>query len=255
VRVEEGAAQRMTDVIAEALGTTLPSASTVVPFIYPMRLVAHAAAEMKSHFDRSDGRMVIHEAQSIKAVPTLRVGEELTLAGEFEVASNGASLAVNAKGSGNETVVETEARVRFSTAATELGRGSVSGARLVEKTALPPILSKPLAAHLVDAYAEASGDTNPIHTDIRLTASLGLPERVVHGMLLVGLAEPAMAAAGFGRLTELRTRFLAPVFVGERVFVTVADMPGTGAGGRRARVIVQRHEGGIACVSDAVSAG
>jgi acyl dehydratase len=120
---------------------------------------------------------------------------------------------------------------------------------------LPPILSKPLAGFLVAAYAEASGDTNPIHTDLRLAVSLGLPERVVHGMLLVGLAEPVLAAAGFGRLMELRTRFLAPVFVGERVTVALSATPGTASFARRVRVVVMRQEGGIACVSDAVVTG
>jgi acyl dehydratase len=254
-RVDEDAAWLMANITAEVLGTSLPSAPTIVPFIYPMRLVAHAAAEIKGHLRRSGGLIAVHESQSIKAVRALRVGEELMLAGEFEVAGDAASLALNAKDSGHETVVETVSRLRFSTAVALLGRGSIVGARLAENATLPPILSKPLTDCLVAAYAEASGDANPIHTDLRLTTSLGLPERVVHGMLVVGLAEPAMAATGFGRLMELRIRFLAPVFVGERVSVTVADMPVTASCVRRVRVVVKRHEGGVACVSDAVVAG
>ncbi|MFU0507330.1 MaoC family dehydratase [Pseudaminobacter sp. NGMCC 1.201702] len=245
----------MADLVAEALGTTLPSTHPAVPFIYPMRLVAQAASdELLRHIGMAGDPIAVHEAQLIKATHRLSAGEELTLTGELDAANGSANIALTAKGAQDELAVESLTRLRFSTAAALLGSGS-AGARLVENPAISPITSQPLADFLVAAYAEASGDINPIHTDIRLATSLGLPERVVHGMLLVGLAEPALASAGLGRPTELRTRFLAPVFVGERVTVVVSEPSIAASPVRKIRIVVMRQEGRIACVSDAVMTG
>jgi len=49
----------------------------------------------------------------------------------------------------------------------------------------------------IDAYAEASGDHNPIHRDEEFARSVGLPGVIAHGMLQMGiLATVASEAAG-----------------------------------------------------------
>ena len=37
------------------------------------------------------------------------------------------------------------------------------------------------AEGVTDRYAQASGDTNPIHTDEAFARSVGLPGRILHG--------------------------------------------------------------------------
>ena len=44
------------------------------------------------------------------------------------------------------------------------------------------------AKEQIAAYAEASGDHNPIHLDDEFARSVGLPGVIVHGMLQMGIA-------------------------------------------------------------------
>ncbi len=61
----------------------------------------------------------------------------------------------------------------------------------------------------IAAYAEASGDHNPIHLDDDFARKVGLPGVIAHGMLQMGLmARVAAEAAGGGtRLRRLSCRF------------------------------------------------
>jgi acyl dehydratase len=52
----------------------------------------------------------------------------------------------------------------------------------------------PFDAATVAAYARASGDDNPLHTDASIAAAAGLPAPPVHGMRLMAAIEPALAA-------------------------------------------------------------
>jgi len=61
----------------------------------------------------------------------------------------------------------------------------------------------------IAAYAEASGDTNPIHLDEDFARSVGLPGVIAHGMLQMGLL--ARVAGEPGRLRRLTCRFAGMV--------------------------------------------
>jgi acyl dehydratase len=64
------------------------------------------------------------------------------------------------------------------------------------------------------AYAEASGDPNPIHQDEDVARSVGLPGVIAHGMLTLGLAGRAVAAWTQGaEVVELGCKFTNPVVV------------------------------------------
>lgn len=67
------------------------------------------------------------------------------------------------------------------------------------------------------AYAEASGDDNPIHQDAQFARSAGLPDVIAHGMLTMGRVGSffTTACAGQGRIVEFSARFAAPVVVPE----------------------------------------
>lgn len=64
------------------------------------------------------------------------------------------------------------------------------------------------------AYAEASGDHNPIHSDDAVAAAVGLPGVIAHGMLTMGLAASA-AQTWFpeGEVVDFGTKFTSPVVV------------------------------------------
>lgn len=68
------------------------------------------------------------------------------------------------------------------------------------------------------AYAEASGDHNPIHLDEAAARAAGLPDVIAHGMYTMGLVSRAVlewaAEAGIdASLSEFSARFAKPVVV------------------------------------------
>jgi acyl dehydratase len=70
----------------------------------------------------------------------------------------------------------------------------------------------------IAAYADASGDHNPIHLDDDFARSVGLPGVVAHGMLQMGiLAVVAEEAAGGRPLRRLACRFAGLVEPGDTV--------------------------------------
>jgi acyl dehydratase len=81
----------------------------------------------------------------------------------------------------------------------------------------------------IAAYAEASGDHNPIHLDDDFARSVGLPGVIAHGMLQMGIAATvaAEAAGSPERLRRLSVRFAGMVVPGDKVTFT-ADEAGEG---------------------------
>ena len=71
----------------------------------------------------------------------------------------------------------------------------------------------------IAAYAEASGDHNPIHLDATFARAVGLPGIIAHGMLQMGILScvAAEAAGGPERLRRLYCRFAGMVEPGDAV--------------------------------------
>lgn len=64
------------------------------------------------------------------------------------------------------------------------------------------------------AYAEASGDHNPIHQDEEVARSVGLPGVIAHGMYTMALAARAVGDWFPGaEVVSLGCKFTAPVVV------------------------------------------
>ncbi|WP_432563100.1 MaoC/PaaZ C-terminal domain-containing protein [Kineococcus sp. SYSU DK003] len=78
------------------------------------------------------------------------------------------------------------------------------------------------------AYAEASGDRNPIHLDEATAKAVGLPDVIAHGMLTMGLAGTVVAdwAGNPGAVVSYGTKFTAPVVVAADT-PAVVDVSGT----------------------------
>lgn len=83
---------------------------------------------------------------------------------------------------------------------------------------LPP-MSRMVTPEDVRAYADASGDQNPLHQDDQVARAAGFPRVIAHGMYTMGtlagwlatwLGDPAMIA-------RMHVQFRAPVFVGEPI--------------------------------------
>lgn len=84
------------------------------------------------------------------------------------------------------------------------------------------------------AYAEASGDHNPIHQDESVARSVGLPGVIAHGMYTMALAARAVETWFPGaELVSLGCKFTNPVVVPAEggVDVEVAGEPKPGEDG------------------------
>ena len=73
----------------------------------------------------------------------------------------------------------------------------------------------PVTRDTLVAYANASGDQNPIHQDESFARSVGLPDVIAHGMWTMGASGTVVAdwAGDAGRVVEFGTRFTKPVVV------------------------------------------
>jgi len=68
---------------------------------------------------------------------------------------------------------------------------------------------------LLKAYADASGDQNPIHQNEDFALSVGLPNVIAHGMLTMALVGKFVTdwAGGSTAVKEFSGRFVKPVIV------------------------------------------
>jgi acyl dehydratase len=71
----------------------------------------------------------------------------------------------------------------------------------------------------VKAYADASGDQNPLHQDDAVARAAGFPGIVAHGMYTMGTLASAIVgwAGSVGSLERMRVQFRAPVFMDETI--------------------------------------
>jgi acyl dehydratase len=99
------------------------------------------------------------------------------------------------------------------------------GARMIEVGMILPEKVFYIDRALLKAYADASGDQNPIHQNEEFALSVGLPNVISHGMLTMALAGKYVTewAGGSANVREFSARFIKPVIIpaGEKVDLTV----------------------------------
>ncbi|AEF54751.1 MaoC family dehydratase [Marinomonas posidonica] len=81
----------------------------------------------------------------------------------------------------------------------------------------------------VHAFAEVTGDTNPVHLDADYAATTSFGQPIAHGMLTAGFISAAIGTQlpGPGCIyLEQTLKFRSPVFIGQEVVtkITVADI-------------------------------
>ena len=101
----------------------------------------------------------------------------------------------------------------------------------------------------VEAFAEATGDTNRLHLDEAFAARSRFGERIAHGVLGSGIISAALARIpGLTIFLSLELSFLAPVELGETVTAVcevVEDL-----GGRKYRLSAELFDESGECVID-----
>ena len=103
--------------------------------------------------------------------------------------------------------------------------------------------AKDLTADDVEAFAEASGDTNRLHLDDDFAADTRFGERIAHGTLVVGVISAALARLP-GTIVYLSqdVSYLGPVPVGTAVTATCEVVEDIGQGRYRLSTAVDTDE-------------
>jgi acyl dehydratase len=89
------------------------------------------------------------------------------------------------------------------------------GARMIEVGTVLEVHTFYLDRAMLKAYADASGDQNPIHQNEAFALSVGLPNVIAHGMLTMALVGKYVTdwAGGSAAVKEFSARFIKPVIV------------------------------------------
>ncbi len=100
------------------------------------------------------------------------------------------------------------------------------GARMIEVGTVLEERTFYLDRAMLKAYADASGDQNPIHQNEEFALSVGLPNVIAHGMLTMALVGKYVTdwAGGSAAVREYSARFVKPVIVpaDQKVDLTVS---------------------------------
>ena len=114
-----------------------------------------------------------------------------------------------------------------------------------------------LGAQDVAAYAEASGDHNPIHLSDAAARAAGLPGAIVHGMLIMGRFEGAIRSwLPQADIKGLQSRFVKPLAVGDGITIggRIARVRPLAGGDTEllVRLTIANGAGAMICVGEAV---
>lgn len=86
-----------------------------------------------------------------------------------------------------------------------------------------PVLKRAVTQDVIDAYAKASGDFNPIHVDPEYSKTGPFGRTIAHGMMTMAFVAQMLNewnAGAFDASGELDIAFIGPVFTGDTVEVS-----------------------------------
>ena len=116
----------------------------------------------------------------------------------------------------------------------------------------------PFLAATVLAYADASADHNPLHTDAALAAKAGLARPPIHGMLIMGCFETFLARWRPGAtIRKLSAKFIRPVLVDESFEISAKVVQAAPGAPAVLRLTVKREattdvEADLVCLGEAL---
>lgn len=201
-----------------------PSRAAAVPpsFLYTIYLSQPGFRERYLAYG-IDAEHAIHASQRFDYLRPIEPGETLTLGSEVKkiLARPGAtnfivSEETRARGADGETVFVSTATFAFRATEAPLEIPQPAPRSYKETSDYPEVHVPPVEQSRLNAFAEASLDTNPIHLDASAAQAQGFPEPVVHGMLVMALMGEAcfrwIPDASIDRFT---IKFVASTPVGE----------------------------------------
>lgn len=86
-----------------------------------------------------------------------------------------------------------------------------------------PAMEWVVSQDVIDRYADATGDHNPIHVDPDYSAKGPFGGTIAHGLMTLAYAAQVLNAwtdGAFDQVGEIEVAFVGPVFVGEQIRIT-----------------------------------
>ena len=84
--------------------------------------------------------------------------------------------------------------------------------------------TKVVTKEMIHAFAEISGDTNPVHLDAEYAAGTVFKQNIAHGILVIGLISKVLGCdmPGYGSIyVSQQVKFLRPVKIDDEITATV----------------------------------
>jgi acyl dehydratase len=98
-------------------------------------------------------------------------------------------------------------------------------------------LARTVTQEQINAYADASGDHNPIHVDPEFARAVGLPGTIAHGLLDMAILTEAVArwAGGYEQVASVACRFSKPlvISVDDTARTATLELEATSSSGER----------------------
>jgi 3-hydroxybutyryl-CoA dehydratase len=234
-RVTEGSVEEY----LRAVGDTLPL-YLELGLTPPIALAAGALGSLLQRLDLPPG--AVHSLQEIEALGPVPFGVDITgtaslspprRRGDLEFITAGFSLSEGTGRqvlSGKSTVLVAPLRFPSSGGPDESGRAvethpdsgfpaSIGKEGTPTSRGLPKLV-KTISQAQLNAYAEASGDFNPVHLDPEFAAKTQFGGVIAHGMLTLAFISEMMAE-GYGRpyleSGTLNVRFKGAAYLGDQV--------------------------------------
>ena len=195
--------------------------SVIFPVVTGLRLMAMATTDPELNVENP--LMIVHGEQEIIHHRQMRPGETLVFKTSLESVEDkgkGATYVVRVSG---ETPDGESVNDQF---ATIFVRGAGSGEeRASGEKSTPPsrgdqvvAFTKHIDEGMPGEYAVASGDRNPIHTDVDVAKAVGLPGVINHGLgtlsIVSGGLVDELAGGDPGRVSRIQVRFTDMVPLG-----------------------------------------
>lgn len=218
-----------------AVGDSLPLYTNhgLVP---PVALAARALGSLLEHLELPPG--AIHSLQDVAAIKPVAVGQAVTARasvgdprrrGGMEFIT--AAVCVTDKAgtdvlSSKSTVLVVDPASQNSSetggdnSSSENSRSKQEHSRSIDASKTLPVVAKTITQNQLNAYAEVSGDRNPLHLDAQFAATTQFGGIIAHGMLTLAFVSEMMASEFQRPWLEsgaLRVRFKGAAYVGDSV--------------------------------------
>jgi (3R)-3-hydroxyacyl-CoA dehydrogenase / 3a,7a,12a-trihydroxy-5b-cholest-24-enoyl-CoA hydratase / enoyl-CoA hydratase 2 len=173
---------------------------------------------------------LVHGEHSMRFRKPVRHGDVIQLRGELadvQEKSSGLLVKYGVYGFVDGEVVFEGSTAYFIRAKTRSDTGKKAKSRPVPEPLPEPTYSvkQPVAEDQAIRYAAASGDENPLHTDIDTAKKAGLPNCILHGLCTMAFAQRDIINTACNgdpsRLAYIGVRWAKPVFPGQELTLKV----------------------------------